>query len=95
MVQHVDVWKPYIKDVLESKVSELELLGYSGVNEYEVWECLKKKVWKKERTLPLFQVVQDILHLSGSMYMSYLTVESQQANDLMAQIDALNNPQNK
>ncbi|MFD2637591.1 post-transcriptional regulator [Piscibacillus salipiscarius] len=93
MVQHVDVWKPYIKDVLESKVSELELLGYSGVNEYEVWECLKKKVWKKERTLPLFQVVQDILHLSGSMYMSYLTVESQQANDLMAQIDALNNPQ--
>lgn len=94
MVQHVDVWKPYIKEVLESKVSELKLLGYSGVNDFEVWECLKKKVWKKEQTLPLFQVVQDILHLSGSVYMSYLTVESQQATDLMAQIKALNSTEN-
>ncbi|TFB25127.1 hypothetical protein E3U55_00520 [Filobacillus milosensis] len=91
MVQHVDVWKPYIKDVLQSKVSELELLGYEGAHEAEVWECLKNKVWKKEQEKPLFQVVQDILHLSGSVYMSYLTVQSQMHTDLMEQIQALNN----
>ncbi|GEL77480.1 histidine kinase [Tenuibacillus multivorans] len=89
MVQHVDVWRPYIKDVLQSKVSELKLLGYDAANETEVWECLKKKVWKKEQEKPLFQVVQDILHLSGNIYMSYLTVQSQQHTDLMAQIEAL------
>ncbi|WP_124220349.1 post-transcriptional regulator [Aquisalibacillus elongatus] len=90
MVQHVDVWRPYIKDVIESKVNELELLGYDGVNQMEVWDCLKQKVWKKNKELPLYQVIQDILHLSDNVYMSYLTVQSQQHSDLMAQIEALN-----
>ncbi|MGM8214220.1 post-transcriptional regulator [Bacillaceae bacterium W0354] len=91
IVRHVNEWRPFIKNVIESKVDELKLLGYNGVNEDEVWECLLQKVWRKNKEKPLFQVVQDILHLNGSQYMSYLTVEMQQNNDLMAQIEALKN----
>lgn len=95
VIKHVDDWKPYIKDIIQSKVEELQLLGYEGANEKEVWECLMQKVWKKNKEKPLFQVVQDIFHLSGSQYMSYLTVQMQSQDDLMAQIEALKNWENE
>ena len=90
--RHVDEWRNETYEVLQSKVDELKLLGYDGVNAEEIWTCLLAKVWKKEKRLRLHQVIQDILHLSGSTYMSYLTVEAQkQANndDLFQQIGAL------
>ncbi len=89
IIRHVEDWRPEVQEVLQSKVDELKLLQYDGVTHEELWECLLQKVWKKEKQLRLHQVIQDILHLSGNTYMSYLTVQAQQESDLFTQIEAL------
>ncbi|WP_188206262.1 post-transcriptional regulator [Alkalibacillus aidingensis] len=88
--KHVNEWKPYINEVIQSKVEELVMLGYDGASQAEVWECLNQKVWRKNKDKQLHEVVQDILHMSGSVYMSFLTVQAQQQDDqLLEQIEAL------
>lgn len=89
-IRNVNDWRSVIQHVLDSKVEELRLLGYEKANSEEVWQCLLQKVWRKNNEKRLHEVVQDILHLSGNQYMSFLTVEMHQQNDdLMAQIEAL------
>ncbi|WP_238378751.1 post-transcriptional regulator [Halalkalibacillus sediminis] len=94
IVKHVDRWRPYIKDVLQSKVDELQLLGYDGANEREVWDCLMQKVWRKKQEKQLHEVIQDVLHLKDGTYMNYLSIQAQaqgmESNDLAQQIEALN-----
>ncbi|WP_440895964.1 post-transcriptional regulator [Amphibacillus sp. Q70] len=87
--RHIEDWKPVIKEVIESKAKELTLLGYGEVTPETVWDCLLTKVWRKETKLMLHQVVEDVFHLSGHVYMTYLTMETYQSDDLMATIAAL------
>ncbi|WP_234982546.1 post-transcriptional regulator [Ornithinibacillus halophilus] len=90
MEKTVDEWKPALLPALESKVDELQLLGYSKTSIDDVWKCLVEKVWKGNPSKRLFEVTQDILHLNTNIYMSYLTVSAYQDNeDLMASIAAL------
>lgn len=89
-IKNVSEWRPFVTPILESKVEELHLLGYDKATVEDVWECLLNKVWKKNKEKKLHQIVQDILHLSAGTYMSYLTLEIYQTDDLMAQIEALN-----
>ncbi len=85
----VDSWKKELKPALESKVSEFQLMGYSRATEEDIWNCLMKKVWKGNPEKRLHEVIQDVLHLSSNIYMSYLTVDAYQDDDLMASIAAL------
>lgn len=85
----VDTWKKELKPALESKAGEFRLMGYSRATEEDIWNCLVKKVWKGNPEKRLHEVVQDILHLSSNIYMSYLTVDAYQDDDLMASIAAL------
>ncbi|KGX88989.1 post-transcriptional regulator [Pontibacillus litoralis] len=82
-------WKPLVYPVLTSKVEEFQLLGYAKVHEEEVWKCMIKKVWKGKPTKRLYEIVQEIYHLPIGTYMSYITVEAYQEDDLMASIQAL------
>ncbi len=87
---HVEEWRPYLYDVIQSKVDELRLLGYDYVTQDEVWNCLLKKVWRKSNEKTLHQVVQDVLHMSDRLFMSFLTVQVQQQDEeLSQQIEAL------
>lgn len=90
--QTVEEWRTTVLPVIDSKVNELIVMGYSKVNREEVWSCLKKKVWKGNPEKRLHEVVQDILHLRPHVYMSYLTMNAYQDDDLMASIQALTNP---
>jgi hypothetical protein len=85
----ISEWRPFVLPVLKSKVEELHVFGYDKATEDNVWECLLKKVWKKDEERRLYQVVQDILHLSAGTYMTFLTMEIYRNDDLLAQIEAL------
>lgn len=89
IIKQVDEWKGQLFTVIESKVEEFKLMGYDNATRENVWNCLKEKVWKGNPEKRLFQVVEDIFHLSSNKFMSYLTVKSYQNEDLMASINAL------
>lgn len=85
----VETWKQELRPALESKTQEFQMMGYSRATEEDIWKCLVKKVWKGNPEKRLYEVVQDILHLSSSIYMSYLTIDAYQDDDLMVSIAAL------
>lgn len=73
----VDVYREQLDIVLESKVDEFKMLGYDRVTEQEIWDCLKAKKWKRvNEEFKIHQLVNDVLTLSASMYMTYLTMEA-------------------
>lgn len=85
----VTEWKPTVNVVLDSKVKELLMIGYSEASREDVWKCLSEGVWEDRPTKKLYEVVQDIFHLKPSDYMNYLTVNAFKEGDLMASISAL------
>ncbi|GAB4073329.1 hypothetical protein GCM10028778_08600 [Barrientosiimonas marina] len=89
MIKNVHEWRPEIEPALKSKATELKLMGYHRTTSDNVWNCLLVKVWKDDASKRLYEVVQDIFHLSSNVYMSYLTVSAQQTSDLAASIAAL------
>ncbi|GGJ83967.1 hypothetical protein GCM10007063_03030 [Lentibacillus kapialis] len=89
MIKTVSEWKTEIEPALKSKASELRLMGYHNATSDDVWNCLEEKVWKGDPSKRLYEVVQDIFHLSSNIYMSYLTVNAYQDDDLSASIAAL------
>ncbi|SFD57445.1 Post-transcriptional regulator [Lentibacillus persicus] len=89
VVKIVDDWKTEIEPALESKAAELRLIGYHNATREDVWKCLKQKVWKGAPSKRLYEVVQDVFHLSSNIYMSYLTINAHQDEGLAASIAAL------
>ncbi|MEW9675873.1 post-transcriptional regulator [Lentibacillus sp. L22] len=94
-VQRVEQWKSHIKPALDSKTSELRLMGYMQATNDDIWDCLVKKVWKGNPTKRLYEVTNDIFHLASNVYMSYLTLEAYQDDDLAASIAALTDDGNE
>lgn len=69
--------REYVQPAIQSKVEEFHLYGFDRASEAEVWECLKKKKWKRdEEPKEVREVINDILRLSISDYMSYITVQA-------------------
>ncbi|SFA69214.1 Post-transcriptional regulator [Lentibacillus halodurans] len=89
ITKNVYEWKAEIGPALKSKATELRLMGYNEATSEDVWNCLKEKVWKGNPSKRLYEVVQDIFHLSSNIYMSYLTVNAHQDEGLAASIAAL------
>ncbi|GGH68540.1 hypothetical protein GCM10010978_01590 [Compostibacillus humi] len=87
--QTVEAWKQTVQPAIESKVNELHTLGYNEASYEDVWNCLMEKVWKGNPEKRLYKVVQDILQLNTSTYLSYITVQSYQEDDLLASITAV------
>lgn len=88
-IKRVEEWKNEMNVVLESKRNELQTLGYPNATQEDIWKCLVKKVWKGNPEKRMYEVVQDIFHLGTGVYLSYLTTESHQDDDLMGSIAAL------
>ncbi|MCZ0702363.1 hypothetical protein J2T56_000920 [Natronobacillus azotifigens] len=88
-VKSVVDWKPMIAEVIQSKASELQLFGYDEATPEVVWDCLVNKVWRGTPEKRLYQVVEDVFHLNPHLFMSFITVQSYQSDDLMESIAAL------
>ncbi len=91
----VSLWKDTVQPVLESKAEEFKHLGYSNTDKEAIWKCMMKKVWKNNPNKRIHEVVQDIFHLSTNQYISFITVEAYQNDDLMASIHAVNTHSDK
>lgn len=91
IVQTVSEWKAMVIPALESKAKEFHLMGYERASTEDVWTCLVQKVWKGDPEKRIYEVVQDIFHLTTATYISYLTISAYQSDDLMASIAAVTN----
>jgi len=65
--------KEELESVCQSKVEEFHLLGYEQVTKEEIWDCVTSK-YRKEIP-PLHQVVNDILSLSVTKFMNWMTMK--------------------
>ncbi|MFP3124801.1 post-transcriptional regulator [Ectobacillus funiculus] len=76
----IDAYRQELNVVLQSKLEEFHMLGYDRVTEQEIWTCLKNKKWKKlTEEIKIHQLVNDVLTLSTSDYMTYLTMQAYKA----------------
>lgn len=90
--KRVTEWKEEITLVLQSKLSEWEMIGYRDITIADLWDCLMEKVWQNNPEKRLHEIVQDIFHLSINTYMSYATVDTlneKEEDDLLAQIQVV------
>lgn len=75
---------------LQSKKSELISLGYEDVTIQLLIDCLTAHVWKKKRPNKIHKMVQDILNLKPSVYMTFMTTTTYTLDDdLMSSITAV------
>jgi hypothetical protein len=75
-------FREQVEPVIISKIEEFQLLGYDKVTANEIWDCLMKKKWRNmKEEMMLFQVVNDILSLKISDYMTYATLEAYKSPD--------------
>lgn len=66
-----------VRPALQSKLDEFRLLGYDTVTEKELWGFLTKKKWKKvNEEVRLYEIVQEILSVKVSDYMSFATIKA-------------------
>lgn len=71
-----------VQPVLSSKLEEFRLLGYDSITETELWEFLIKKKWKKAKDEPkLHKIIQDILTIKVSDFISYAAIESYKSTE--------------
>ncbi|MDQ0219336.1 post-transcriptional regulator [Peribacillus cavernae] len=81
---------PALKPALKSKAEELNLLGLGAVKEVEIWMYLTRKKWKRpQEKIHLYELVNDILTINSSQFMTFVTIEAYKApniwNDLSSE----------
>jgi hypothetical protein len=73
-----------VKPALRSKIDEFRLLGYDTILEKDLWVYLTRKKWKKViDDIKLYQIVQDILSVKVSDYMSFATIEAYKTPEIL------------
>ena len=61
-----------VRPALKAKLNEFQRLGYSYVQEMDVWNYLIENVWSKSKDLMLSDIVNDILHVKIKKIDDYL-----------------------
>lgn len=61
-----------VKPALKAKLNEFQRLGYSYVQEVDIWNYLIENIWSKAKDLMLSDIVNDILHVKIQKIDDYL-----------------------
>ena len=61
-----------IKPALSSKKEEMHKLGYSYIEESDIWNYLKEIKWKQSQNLSLCDIVSDIFNTDSYLIDNYL-----------------------
>jgi hypothetical protein len=84
-MENSDTFNQYrskVEPALLSKLEEFQLLGYDSVSEDGLWDFLLRKKWKKVKDAKkLYEIVDDILSVKVSDFISYTTIETYKNND--------------
>lgn len=71
-----------VEPALVSKLEEFRLLGYNEVSESELWGFLTRKKWKKvKEDIKLYEIIDDILSVKVSDFISFATIETYKNHD--------------
>ena len=69
-----------VRPALKAKLNEVNRLGYSYVQEVDIWNYLIENVWSKSKDLMLSDIVNDILHLKIKKIDDYLKEKMNSTN---------------
>ncbi|RSK27990.1 hypothetical protein EJF36_14480 [Bacillus sp. HMF5848] len=77
--EHVlDKYQTIMMPFLISKMEEIQMLGYEQATIDDIWTCLKKRKWRKKADQKsVHEIVNDIMTLKVSEFMTYISIESQ------------------
>ena len=62
-----------VRPALRSKKKELTMKKLGFISEKNIWDYLVKNKWNKEKSLTLFDIVNDILMVDEAKLLNYLT----------------------
>ena len=72
-----EYFRTQVQPAIASKLNEFQLLGIDSVTEKEFWNFLIKKKWKKiKEEMKLYEIIQEILSVKASDYISFATIET-------------------
>lgn len=87
--QQFEVWRDDLQIVLESKVDELHMLGFTQATCDQVWECALFKLRKKKEPTKLHAFVNTILTIKPSEFMNFLSREQYTTSEWLSNEDLL------
>jgi hypothetical protein len=84
------VWKERTLPVITSKLEELHMLGYERATADEIWKVVLKKRKKKKDEPQMHDLTNDILRITPTDYMNWLTTEAITNDDWMSTFEEFN-----
>ena len=79
----------HVLPALESKRNEFVVYQYDTVTEKDIWKYCATKKWKRKdiSSLPLYQIINDILTISPAEFMTFEQIDSQRTSNWFAEIN--------
>lgn len=78
----------HVLPALESKRNEFVVYQYDTVTEQDIWKYCVTKKWRKKDvpSLPLYQIINDILTISPSEFMTFEHIENQRTANWFSEV---------
>ncbi len=85
---HNDLYS-HVLPALESKKSEFTVYQYDTVTEKDIWKyCITKKWRKKDvASIPLYQMVNDIMSITPAEYMTFEQIQDYKTSNWFAEVN--------
>ena len=79
----------HVLPALESKRNEFVVYQYDTVTEKDIWKFCVTKKWRKKdiASLPLYQIINDILTISPAEFMTFEQIDNQRTSNWFAEIN--------
>ena len=79
----------HVLPAIESKRNEFVVYQYNTVTEMDIWKYCVTKKWKKKEisSLPLYQIINDILTISPAEFMTFEQIENQRTSNWFSEIN--------
>lgn len=79
----------HVLPAIESKRNEFIVYQYDTVTEKDIWKFCVTKKWKKKdiASLPLYQIINDILTISPAEFMTFEQIENQRTSNWFSEIN--------
>lgn len=69
-----------IENLCNSKAEDFAIMGYEKITGKEVWQCVSEKYG--DELPPLHKVVNDIMTLTVTSFMNWMTLKAYKGDDL-------------
>lgn len=79
----------HVLPAIESKRNEFVIYQYDTVTEKDIWKYCVTKKWRKKdiSSLPLYQIINDILTISPAEFMTFEQIDNQRKSNWFSEIN--------